>query len=369
MNQDPIFSPSEFVDVFNQSIEYSFPFVTVEGELSNFRVSKNRWVYFDLKDDEATVKCFGTVYMLPGPLEDGMLVRIVCSPRLHPQFNFSLNVQSITPVGEGQLAKAAELLFKKLEAEGLFLVERKREVPYPPESICLITSLGSAAHADFMKITAERWPALKISTIDSLVQGANAPEQIVESIDKANKSGINYDAIVLIRGGGSAEDLAAFSDERVVRTISASRIPTCVAIGHEIDESLAELACDLRASTPSNLAELLVPDKQTEQNWLRNSKMQTSLALGSVIKRAKDYLSNANNLINSRMTRMFSIENERLNSYSERFNLLNPRTILKRGYAMVKDKNGKLITKGANLQKGESVDIIFTDTSRRAEII
>src|SRR5581483_2813787 len=111
---DLVFSPSEFVAVFNQTIEQAYPQVIIEGELSNFKVSRNRWVYFDIKDEYASVKFFGSVYQLPGPLEDGLLVQVIGYPKLHHQFGFSITFQSIQPVGEGSLKKAADLLFAKL---------------------------------------------------------------------------------------------------------------------------------------------------------------------------------------------------------------------------------------------------------------
>ena len=139
---------SDFVAIVNQTLEMAIGSVAVVGELANFRVSKNRWVYFDLKDERSSIRCFGTVYMLPGPLEDGMMLEVRGTPRLHDQFGFSFNVQSIRPVGEGSLRKAAELLMAKLQEEGLFSDERKRSLPYPPQRIGLVTSAESAAYAD-----------------------------------------------------------------------------------------------------------------------------------------------------------------------------------------------------------------------------
>src|SRR5690606_31853852 len=123
--------------------------VTVVGELASFRVSKNRWVYFDLKDENASVKFFGTVYQLPGPLEDGLMVQVTGTPRLHPLYGFSITAQSLQPVGEGSLRRAAALLEAKLRSEGLFDDSRKRSLPYPPSRIGLITSGESAAYHDF----------------------------------------------------------------------------------------------------------------------------------------------------------------------------------------------------------------------------
>jgi len=136
-----ILQVSDFVALLNQTLEYAYPNVTIVGELANFRVSKNRWVYFDLKDEYASVKCFGTVYMLPGPLVDGLMVQVRGAPRLHPQYGFSLNMQAIKPAGEGSLKRAKLVLEAQLKDEGLFAPERKRAIPYPATFIGRITSI------------------------------------------------------------------------------------------------------------------------------------------------------------------------------------------------------------------------------------
>jgi len=148
---EPIFSVSDFVASTNQTLEFAYPSVQIEGELANFKVSKNKWVYFDLKDESSSIRCFGTVYMLPGPLEDGMVVRLRGNPRLHPQYGFSVNVQTLQPIGAGAIRRASNLLQAKLAAEGLFDDDRKRGLPYPPQRIGLIASKESAAFADFVK--------------------------------------------------------------------------------------------------------------------------------------------------------------------------------------------------------------------------
>jgi len=253
---------SEFVDLLNETYEFAFPSILITGELANFRVSKNKWVYFDLKDETASVKFFGTVYNLPGPLEEGMMLQVRGTPHMHELYGFSVNIQIIQVAGEGSIRRAAELLAARLQAEGLFDPARKRPLPYPPQRIGLIASSQSAAYADFIKILGARWAGMEIDLIDVQVQGDISPSQIVGAIDTFNTLSHPPEVLVLIRGGGSADDMAGFSTEQVTRAVAASRIPTLVAIGHEVDVSLAELAADQRGSTPSNAAELLVPDKR-----------------------------------------------------------------------------------------------------------
>lgn len=367
MNSDLIMTPSEFVDVFNQTIDYAYPRIIIEGEISSFKIAKNRWLYFDIKDEFATIRCFGTVYMLPGPLEDGMLVQIICTPRLHPQFNFSLQIQSIVPKGEGALARASELLFKKLEAEGLFGADRKRTLPFAPERIALVTSAESAAYADFVKISRVRWPAMKIDVYSTLVQGQDAPAQLTSAIERVNGSGTGYDAIVIIRGGGSAEDLSSYNDERVVRSIASSRIPTLVAIGHEVDESLAELVADVRASTPSNAAELLTPDQADEKMSLNAYGSYLTSVIGRVTSEARHYITDQRSRLAIQLRQHVAVERLRLESIRGRLALLNPKEVLRRGYALIQ-VGSKVITKSTLLHTGDEVGILMQDGEVRATI-
>lgn len=361
------FSVSEFVAVLNQTIEFSFPSVLVTGELSNFRVSKNRWVYFDLKDDESSVRCFGTVYMLPGPLEDGMLVNVRAVPRLHPQFGFSLNLASITPAGEGSLRKAADLLAAKLAAEGLFDEDRKRALPYPPERIGLVTSGESAAYADFTKILNARWQGVHVLHVDVQVQGEAAPAQIVEAIAQLNGLAEPPEVIVMIRGGGSADDLAAFSHEHVTRAVAGSRVPTLVAIGHEVDLSLAELAADQRASTPSNAAELLVPDKQTVLHALTDEREDLGQLLQNILRfHARRQQETAQALAHSMQSLLRDVR-QSLTLRRQLLDALSPHAVLQRGYAVVR-KNGAAVHSAEQLAKGDSIEITFADGTHAARV-
>src|SRR5579864_1836422 len=202
MNQpaELVVSVSEFVALLNQTLEFAYPNVTIAGELSDFRVSKNKWVYFNLKDEFASVKFFGSVYQLPGPLEDGLLLEVRGMPQLHPLYGFSVNVQNIRPVGEGSIRRAAALLQAKLAREGLFDESRKRPLPYPPQHIGLITSSEAAAYSDFMKILNARWQGLTIDFIDVAVQGEQAVGQIVEAIEHFNTLAEPPEVLVITRG-------------------------------------------------------------------------------------------------------------------------------------------------------------------------
>lgn len=348
---DTAVSVSDFVDLLNETYEFAFPSIVVSGELANLRVSKNKWLYFDLKDDGASVKFFGTVYQLPGPLEDGMLLNVRGTPHMHEAYGFSVNVQTIQAAGEGSIRRAAELLQIKLEAEGLFAADRKRRLPYPPERIGLITSGQSAAYADFIKILAARWAGLNVAHIDVQVQGEIAPLQIVEAIETFNTMAEPPEVLVLIRGGGIPEDLAAFSTESVTRAVASSRVPTLVAIGHEIDVSLAELAADVRASTPSNAAELLVPDKATVLSDVAQTAERMYTVLVDRIEDERSDLNTVSQSLQQAVSRQFDHTRRHLEQYSELLMTLSPEAALRRGYSVLRTAKRKQITDEAGLPK------------------
>ena len=356
---DLLLTPSDFVAYFNQSIEMIYPAVTVEGEVANLRIARDRWLYFDIKDETASIKVFGAVYQLNHQIDDGMLVRLVASPRLHPLYNFSLNVISVTPSGEGSIKKASELLQSKLAAEGLFDSERKRPLPYPPERIGLITSSEAAAYSDFVKILEARWPLAAVRHREVMVQGERAAEQVVAAIHAFNQS-TDVDVLVIVRGGGSADDLLAFSDERLVRAVAESRIPTLVAIGHERDISLAELAADLRASTPSNAAELLVPDKRDVMAELESCRSLADNSVSAMIEDGLLALQAARADIKLRLQQIISNQKLRLKGQRDLLLALDPVRVLKRGYALVR-RDGAVISSSAAVRSGERLTIQFHD--------
>lgn len=356
----PVLGVSDFVAILNQTLEYAYPSVIIVGELANFRISKNKWLFFDLKDENASVKFFGTVYAMPGPLEDGLMLQVRGAPRLHPQYGFSINVQTIQPVGEGSLKRAAALLEAKLRAEGLFELARKRSLPYPPRDIGLVASGESAAYADFIKIMNARWGGVDISLADVQVQGESAPGQIVAAIQQFNQLARAPEVLVITRGGGSAEDLAAFNTEQVTRAVAASRIPTMVAIGHEVDISLAELAADQRASTPSNAAELLVPDKLIEQKRLKNNVLQMGQYLSGLVSDWQTNLKTSATELEHVISQYLQKYTDELSSKQNILAALNPEAILRRGYAVVR-KNGVLVRSNKQIKKSELIDIQLHD--------
>lgn len=375
---DKVFSVSEFLVEINALL--AFP-VVIEGEVSSFKVNQGKWVFFDLKDEkeEALISCFMTAWNLKTAVEDGMRVRIYGSPRIHAKSGkFSVTVDRVEPVGEGALKRAFELMKKKLESEGLFDEARKRGIPEFPEHIGLIASRDSAACGDFIRILGNRWSGVKVHLYHTQVQGEVAVRQIVEAIGYfSSPEAQPVDVLVIIRGGGSLEDLQAFNSEDVARAIFASRVPTVVGVGHERDESIADYVADVRASTPSNAAERVVPVRQEVLRRIESStdrvsglfttllagyqhRIETSVALIlRVFGRESDRYLNLVAILKLQLGRF----GERLVHYNSAVGLLsrtvvnlNPERLLSRGYAIVR-ASGKVVKDSASLRKGERLDI------------
>lgn len=365
IGESPVFSVSDFVGVFNQSLSVVYPDVMIFGEVSNLRISRGKWVYFDLKDDYSSLKIFGAVTSLPGPIEDGMTVEISGKPYLHPLYNFSVQFYDVSVKGEGNLAKAYQILIKKLEAEGLFEPSRKRLLPKIPTKICLVASKESAGYGDFIKVASKRWPATKIVEFDVMVQGAQAPAQIVEAINNANQT--DADTMVILRGGGSRDDLVAFDDERVVRAIASSRLPSLVAIGHERDVVLAELVADVRASTPSNAAEILLPDVKEELAWLRSNKKQFSSILSNFTSSIKNQVETFKVQINQLIGQKINDELIEVDHFYKLLKAYDPEAPLTKGYALVLGANGAIKSASSAISEGE-FDIKFADGKIKAQV-
>ncbi len=328
---------SQFIEVCNQSLDYAFADVVVEGEVASFKVNQGKWVFFDLKEGDASVNCFMVVSQLRAALTDGMKVRVRATPKLTRWGKFSLTVKQVMPMGEGSIKKNFELLKRKLTAEGLFDPARKRPIPQGLNRIGVISSTGAAGYLDFLKIIGNRWGGMEIQTANTQVQGLVAPEQIVRALEYFNQRA-EVEAIVILRGGGSADDLAAFNDEGLARAIAASRIPVMTGIGHEVDESLADLAADVRASTPSNAAERLTFDRQ---EILRRLQLNLSSAkreiLNQIIHQEQALQDLAQDIKRQILLRVEQTERH-LQETQKVLKSLNPEQVLQRGYAIILGK-------------------------------
>lgn len=397
-NPAPIFSVSELNEALNHHLGLLGK-LTVEGELSQLNISHNKWVFFNLKDDSSTVKGFGILFQLQNirSLQDGMLVRVSGTPRLHQKSGrFSIFTDSITPSGMGSIKQALENLKSKLQNEGLFEPTRKRPLPLFPQKVGLITAKNSQAYLDFVKICWEQAFNLQLFFYPSKVQGDNASESVIQALNHLQT--LDLDVIVITRGGGSLEDLMAFNHESVVRAVFSSKIPTIVAIGHEGDQSLAELAADVRGSTPTNAGQILVRHRQEisaeidhlfsqldhHLNFRLHKQKQSLFALFSdlntniqaPLQKISHTVSHFHNLSQNLHHRLDHLKLQTAHqsqtankSIQNRFNSLktqlasshrlllsnNPQNILKKGYSISTLPNGKVIKSFRQLSTGQTI--------------
>lgn len=342
----PRFSVSDFLAITNDTLEYAFSDIEIEGEISSFKISKNKWVFFDIKDETSVLQCFTLTFKLYTPLEDGMRIVVRGTPKLTKLGHFSFNLKSYRLIGEGTIKKAHELLKQKLAKEGLFDPERKRPLPAVLKTIGVISSIKSAGYTDFIKILNNRWGGLHLKVANVGVQGASAANEIIRALALFNES-ISVDAIVIIRGGGSAEDLSVFDNEQLVRAVAASRIPIISGIGHEIDVSLVDLAADIRASTPSNAAEIISKDRSAELTRLQDNLFSVEKylknLLDTTIQANRSQINNLQQKINDNLNNSL----EKINSKITLIQSFNPETALKNGYAILR----------GNLSPGSSIQI------------
>lgn len=376
----PKFSPSEIVAVINETLEYSFSSVLIEGEVASFKVNQGKWIFFDLKDDETSIGCFMPLWSLKMPIEDGMKVVVRGVPKLTRWGKFSFIVSAVQPVGEGNLKKSFEMLKKKLEEEGLFDETKKRPLPEDLERLGVISSTAAAGYADFIKILNARWGGIKVSVAHTQVQGLDAAEQIIRALRYFNERN-EVQVIAILRGGGSADDLAVFNNEDLVRAVAASKIPVIAGIGHEVDVSLVDLAADKRASTPSNAAELLVRDRKAEEEKIRKALNRTRQVILQEIERAEknnsskiERISRSLNekyilpVLRETENKIYNIQQKIKNEISRYDNelkhkiklleTLNPEKVLKQGYAIL----------SGDVTLGSVVKITTLDKEIKAEV-
>ncbi len=377
-----VLSVTEFIHIINELVHIEE--LVVEGEVSQFSVRGQQWVFFSLKDEQSVLECFSVAYRINVPIDNGMKVRVHGYPSIHGRSGrFRFTVMRIEPVGEGALLKAYCALKKKLEGEGLFALERKRPLPQYPMRVGFIGSAQSAAYTDFLRIAGNRWGGSEVQLYDVRVQGETAVEEIITALQFFNKLQVMHtgrapEVVVLARGGGSLEDLHAFNDERVARAIYGSLIPVVVGVGHEKDESLADFVADVRASTPSNGAERVFPDRvAVAQSLFYNADFLQS-AIAHVLVGESHRLDRAMHVFEQGMTAACGVVTHVCGTFLhtfDRFMLqcqtiaarvgecgrmiisLNPLAILKKGYSITYDVEGTIIRKAAALAVGSSVRI------------
>lgn len=376
-----VYTVTEYLQILNDTLRAIADGnrIAVEGEVSSFGISQGKWVRFDLKDGNGLINCFTVVERLQVQLEDGMQVRVTGYPKVYEKYGkLSLVIQSIEPVGEGALKRAYELLLKKLSEEGLFDVTRKRSIPRFPERIGLIASRESAACGDFLRILKNRWCGVAVELCHVQVQGTDAVKQIVGAFHTFAAMKQPPEIIVLTRGGGSLEDLAAFNSEAVARAIHRCPVPVVVGVGHERDTTIADFVADIRASTPTNAAEMVVPDRRDILRELQGNCIQQQQLLQRVVQQRERNVLHTITVMEARVRgllrgmeqavhafdfamKKFSLfvhaSSEKIASMVRMLKSLDPQAVVKRGYAIVYDSKRKIVTDPHGVDAGTTLAI------------
>jgi exodeoxyribonuclease VII large subunit len=364
------------VSAFNRGIGSwlaRLPTVWVEGEVTELRRQAG-WqsVFLTLKDLEDG-SCLpvsmprATFDALRLDVSDGDKVHVYGRPELYEaRGSFQLRALSLEPLGLGAALARIERLKQALAAEGLFTAERKRQLPLLPRRIGLLTGNEAAAKRDFLTAVAARFPASRVLVAETLVQGVKAPAAIASTLERLAAEP-DVDVVVLARGGGSFEDLLPFSDERVVRAVAACSVPVVSAVGHEQDTPLCDLAADVRASTPTAAARLVVPDEQR----LRAELDRLRAALGRDTRRILERSRQALAADRQRLVRAPALLLERkrggLDALSGRLRALSPRATLERGYAIVRTDAG-IVRRAAAVSPGTRVDVELAEGGLAARV-
>ena len=357
--------------------------ICVRGELSNYKMYPSGHHYFSLKDQEGAIRCVmfkGSAMRLRFRPENGMKVVVTGRVTVFPRDGaYQLYCNTMTPEGVGDLAVAFEQLKAKLYAEGLFDPAHKKPLPAYPEKIAIVTSSAGAAVHDMIRILRRRYPIAKVILLPVRVQGAEAPPEIAGAIRYADKWKIG-DVIITGRGGGSMEDLWAFNDERVARAIYACETPVISAVGHEPDVTISDFVADARASTPSNAAEIAVPDQVELLRWLRGAeeRMEQSetarldtlrqrlktLASKRVMTYQLAYVQDKRMALIHVQQRLGDLADGQLARKRQSFaalaaslDAMSPLKVLGRGYAMVQNDAGQILKSCRDVTAGERVSV------------
>ena len=381
-----IVSVSDITRQIKMSLEQRFPRVWIQGEISNFKHHTSGHLYFTLKDEGAQISATmwrNRVASLLFTPEDGMKVIARGGITVYPpRGSYQIDVEQLTPVGMGELQIAFDRLKQKLAGEGLFDESRKRPLPMFPERIGIITSETGAALQDMRTVIARRFPCVELILAPVRVQGAGASDEIAQALREMNRHG-KVDVIVVGRGGGSLEDLWAFNEEVVARAIFASEIPVVSAVGHEIDFTIADFVADLRAPTPSAAAEMIVPDRLELLELLRNNEYTMRQALAQMIttnrerirslvasyafNRPKDMIrefvqrvDELHRSIGTNIAHRYERAAQGIESLVKRIRGASPRSILRRGYAIVR-RGESVVTLAQSLKRDDEATIELQD--------
>lgn len=345
------------------SQDENLKFISVRGELSNFKKGANGHLYFSMKDKDSLINCamFSTyASKLIFEPKDGDEVVVVASVDVYPtRGSYQLIVYEMNSIGQGEMLLKLEMLKKALQKEGLFDVSRKRDINIYPKAIGVITAKNGAAVRDIVTNIKRRYPICDIYVFPSTVQGESAPKELLKAFLKSQE--YDLDTLIIGRGGGASEDLSAFNDETLVRAIATSKMPVIAAVGHEIDTTLVDYVADKRASTPTGAAELATVDmREIEQKFQYCLDTMKDVIVQMVEDEKEEVSSLSEALDNSMKEKLESLRQE-LTNREKQLEALNPKSVLKRGYSITQDENGMVIETVNKIKNGQKIKTTVKD--------
>lgn len=369
--------------------------INVSGEITNFKAHYTGHFYFTLKDENSTIKCVmfkSNASLVDFKPEDGMKVVIKGQVNVFERDGvYQIYCKSMKKAGLGDLYIAYEKLKKKLEEEGLFSDIYKKKIPFLPNRVGVITSKTGAVIRDIINVSTRRYPNVNLVIYPAAVQGVNVSSTVIKGIKTFNELG-NVDVIIIARGGGSFEDLFGFNDENLAREIFKSKIPIVSAVGHETDFTICDFVSDLRAPTPSAAAELVYPRYSDILAKISTDRNRNILAINGYLNRKKDYLNRIKaakiekvpyDMINSyrvNIDKMLTLSKNILDMKIEKYksmcvkniakiDALSPLKTLTRGYSVIQNENGHVITSKKDVKKNDKLNITLKDGKIDAVVV
>ena len=384
--ENQIYTVSELTKEIKLTLEESYAKISVVGEISNFKSHISGHWYFNLKDSDAVISCTmwkglnSFVFFTP---QDGMKVIVNGKLTVYPpRGNYQIDVRSMKPAGLGELQEAYERLKQKLEAEGLFDEDHKKEIPSFPQKIGIVTAISGAALKDMISVAERRFPATEFVIAPALMQGSGSSESIVQSLELLNQRD-DIDVIIVARGGGSIEDLWSLNEEIVARAIYKSKVPVISGVGHEVDFTIADYVADLRAPTPSVAMELATPDitklysfiseflrytfdliiNLIDDAYIKIGTFTDSYAFRypmDLIRKSQQKIDFLLGAINQKIDGKLLVYNRNISLFTKTLQTMDIEQTLRRGFVLVR-QNSKFITKAKDFNNEESADLQFSD--------
>lgn len=396
INPGITFSVSTLNKYIKQMFDNNFSLrgLLVKGEVSNLKKYSSGHVYFTLKDAESSIKAvmfYDYAKNMPSSIKDGAEVIVGGRVSVYPaRGEYQIYAESIVLFGAGNQLLELELLKKKLAAEGLFDESRKRKINIFPKAVGVISAPNSAALADIQTNLLRRYPLLKVKIFPSLVQGADAPKELLKALNEAKNSKI--DTLIIGRGGGASEDLSAFNDETLVREAARFPVPIISAIGHEVDFTLIDYVADARASTPTGAAELATADKREIYQYLdsKSNKMDQIIykRISDIKNKIKDIkmrsffvspktmyedklveVENIKNKLNMLFKHIIGLKSEEIKSRKAHLEALSPNGVLNRGYSIIQDNSGNVLNDINEVSIDQMVKTIMKNGTITSKVI